>query len=107
MYYYSSLYGVTTQKAANFIVSAVPYVKSTKTLRIKKNELLCLHIRDSSVAIATDYELDELSSISGRKKVFLSLPQRQERLWGPPSIVYNGHRRLFPRDKAAGRDADH
>jgi hypothetical protein len=32
---------------------------------------------------------------------FLS-PQRPERLWGPPSLLSNGHRGSYPRGKATG-----
>jgi hypothetical protein len=33
---------------------------------------------------------------------FLFSPCRPDRLWGPPSLLYNGYRGLFPRGKAAG-----
>jgi hypothetical protein len=29
-------------------------------------------------------------------------PPRPERLWGPPSLLYNGYQGLFPWDKGAG-----
>jgi hypothetical protein len=28
--------------------------------------------------------------------------ERPDRLWGPPNLIYNGYRELFPGGKAAG-----
>jgi hypothetical protein len=39
--------------------------------------------------------LDDRNLISGRGNKFVSAPQRQNRLWGPHSLPYNGYRRLF------------
>jgi hypothetical protein len=33
---------------------------------------------------------------------YFSSPQRPNRLWGAPRLLFNEYRRLFPRDKAAG-----
>jgi hypothetical protein len=55
----------------------------------------------SWVRIATGYGLDGRGSISFRGKQFLSSPQRPDRLWGRPSLLFNGHRGL-PGGKAAG-----
>jgi hypothetical protein len=57
----------------------------------------------SSVSIATDYGLDGPGIESGGGKVFLIRP---DRLWGPPSLMYNGYR-VFPGVKRPGRGADH
>jgi hypothetical protein len=40
-------------------------------------------------------------------RVFFSSPPRSERLWGPPSLLFNGYRGLFSGGKAAGPEADH
>jgi hypothetical protein len=37
----------------------------------------------------------------------LSSPQTPDRLWGPPSLLYNHYRRLFLRVKRSRRQADH
>jgi hypothetical protein len=34
-------------------------------------------------------------------------PKRPHRLWGPPSLLFNGYRRSFPVLKRPGRDVDH
>jgi hypothetical protein len=55
--------------------------------------------RDSSVGIATRYGLD-FPGIDSRRggEIFRTRP---DRLWGPPSLLYNGYR-IFPGSKAAG-----
>jgi hypothetical protein len=45
-------------------------------------------------------------SIPGRGKRFLSSLQRPDRLWGPPSLLSNGYRRLSPGIKRPRREAD-
>ena len=54
--------------------------------------------RDSAVGIATRYGLDGRGSNPGEGEIFHTCP---ERLWGPPSLLYNGCR-VFPGRKAAG-----
>jgi hypothetical protein len=59
--------------------------------------------RDSAVGTATGYGLDDsrvCSSSPGRVKNFQS--PRPDRLWGPPSLLFNGHRWSFPGGKAVG-----
>jgi len=36
-------------------------------------------------------------SIPGRSWEFFSSPLCWEQLWGPPSLLFNGYRRFFPR----------
>jgi len=52
----------------------------------------------SSVGIATRYGLGGLEIESRRGEIFRTRP---DRLWGPPSLLYNGYR-VFPRGKADG-----
>jgi hypothetical protein len=57
------------------------------------------------------YRLDsraiEVRSPAEAKGFFL-YPLCPDRLWGPPSLLYNGYRDPFPRGKArTRRDADH
>ena len=57
----------------------------------------------SSVGIATGYGLDSTGIESRWGEIFRTCP---ERLWGPPSLLYNGYC-LFPGGKKRpGRDAD-
>jgi hypothetical protein len=50
----------------------------------------------SSVSIVTGYGLDGQGSIPDRGRGFFLYPLRPDRLWGPPSLLYNGYRGLFP-----------
>ena len=60
------------------------------------------HGPGSSVSIATDYGLDGPGVESRWGKIFCC----PDRPWGPPSLLYNGHR-VFPRGrKQLGRDTD-
>jgi hypothetical protein len=62
----------------------------------------------SSVSIVSDCGLDDQGLIPDRSKIFFFQPLRPDRLWGPPSFLFNGYRGSFPRGKARpGRDADH
>jgi hypothetical protein len=55
--------------------------------------------RISSDSIVSDYGLDDraigVRSPAGEKDFFL-LPLCPDRLWGPPSLLYNGYRGTFP-----------
>jgi hypothetical protein len=58
--------------------------------------------RDSSVGITADYGLD------GRGKKLFSSPQRPDQFWGPPSLLYSGHRgNISLGIMRSGRQADH
>jgi hypothetical protein len=64
--------------------------------------------RESSIGIAAGYGLDGRDSIPDRAKIFFSTPQRPDRLWGPPRLLYNGYRGVFRLGvKRPGREADH
>jgi hypothetical protein len=72
-------------------------------------EILKKKIRDSSVGIATGYGLD-YRGVGVRVPVgsrILYSPRRPDRLWGLPSFLSSGYRRLFPGGvKRPGREAD-
>jgi hypothetical protein len=71
----------------------------TKLPSWKKQQVLTFaeqRYRDSSVCMATGYDLNGSGSIPGSAR-FLFSPQRPDQLWGQPSLLSNGYRRLFPR----------
>jgi hypothetical protein len=57
--------------------------------------LFCQCSRDSSVVIATRYGLEGPGIESRWGEIFRTYP---DRLWGPPSLLYNGYR-VFPGGK--------
>jgi hypothetical protein len=54
--------------------------------------------RDSSVGIVTGYGLEYGAEVpvTVRSRTFSS-PRRPDRLWGPPDLLSNGYREIFPR----------
>jgi hypothetical protein len=62
-----------------------------------------LYLRDvswgSAVGIATAYRLDDQGvgvEVPEGSRIFSS-PHCPDRLWGSPSLLFNGYRELFPR----------
>jgi hypothetical protein len=42
-----------------------------------------------------------------RDEKFFSFPKRPDRLWGPPSLLFNGYGGCFPKLKQPEREVDH
>jgi hypothetical protein len=62
--------------------------------------------RDSSVGIPTGYRMESRGLIPDRGEIFLFSPLIlcSDRLWGPPSLLYNGYPvGFFPESKSAGK----
>jgi hypothetical protein len=76
----------TPSKITEHFAMNVTQDVSTTTLEAKKQRH---HVRYGS--ISTGYGLDGPRSIPGSVR-FLSSPQLPDRLWGPPSLLSNGHR---------------
>jgi hypothetical protein len=66
--------------------------------------------RDSVVGIATSYGLYDRGvgvRVPVGPRIFCS-PNRTDRFWGPPNLLFNGYRGLFsPGVKRPGREAEH
>jgi hypothetical protein len=56
--------------------------------------------RGSSVSLVTRLRAGRPGPIPGRGRGFFSSPPRPDGLWGQPSLLANGYRKLFPSGKA-------
>jgi hypothetical protein len=57
--------------------------------------------QDNSVGRATDYGLDDRSSIRVRNKRLFPTPMRPDQFWGQPILPFNGYWRTFSGGKVA------
>jgi len=75
-----------------------------RRLKLKK-----FHVQQNVVVIATRYGLGSpgLESRGGGGDTFPLLTFRPDRPWGPPSLLYLGYQRSFPRVKRPGLGVGH
>jgi hypothetical protein len=79
-------------------------VKTYTNYFLFNDAISCVGNRDSAVGIAGGYGLDDRGvrvRVPEGSRIFCS-PRRPDRLWGPPSLLYNGYRGSFLEDKTAG-----
>jgi hypothetical protein len=68
---------------------------------IHLNSILAFFKKNNASTLRARWPEDRVP-IPGRGRVCFSTQQRPDRLWGPLSLLSNGHRGLFLRGKAAG-----
>jgi hypothetical protein len=54
----------------------------------------------TSITISVAWSVEQVQTAPNLRVVYRYL--RPDRLWGPPNLLYNGYRELFPGGKAAG-----
>jgi hypothetical protein len=96
------LFAQKTRKKEHAQASILPS-RAHAEIKVLNWNSICYNVtyksRDSAVGIATGYELDDRGVDVGMpvgSRLFTS-PRRPDRLWGPPNLLSNGYRELFPR----------
>jgi hypothetical protein len=62
---------------------------------------------DGAVGVETGYGLKGPGFDSWQRQDMFCSPNRPDRLWGPPRLLFNGYRGSVPAVKRPERDADH
>jgi hypothetical protein len=77
-------------------------------LTVSCGKTFCSRSRDDVAGIMTRSRAGRCQGSNlGTVKRFFSSPEHPDRLWGPPSLLFNGYRGYFPKIKRPWRDVDH
>jgi hypothetical protein len=109
-FFMSILHAIETPNCTHIYYSTQSCLSTVLHLYLRETSLYIFKVqcieresRDSAVGIATGYRLD-VRGVGVRVPIgsrIFSFPRRQDRLWGPPSLLFMGTGGYFPWGKAA------
>jgi hypothetical protein len=106
---FSSKTSVKFKRSARWYIAENITPLMLKVLTVSHFFIRKVESRDRAVGIATVYGLDHRGfrvRVPVEARLF-SVPLRPDRFWGPPSLLPNGYRPLFPWAKRLGSETDH